>query len=271
MPIHTAVPIRVFDQETYHQIDRRVTGIAFEIHNEFGRYLEERLYQRELTSRCRDTGMIVEPEVKITASFADFSKDYFTDHLVENGVILETKAASAFTQTHQGQLLNYLFLCGLHHGTLLNFRTERVQHQFVSTRLTTARRRQFDLDVTHWEPLSSSCRQLQDILSQLLTEWGAFLDPVLYRDACTHFLGGETRVCKDVAVHSQGKPIGTQKMHMLTEDIAFSITASTHRPETVFEHQHRFLEHTPLRALQWINLNHHSIDFKTITKSCDTK
>ena len=43
MPIRTAIPIQVFDQERFHQIDRRVTGIAFDIHNEFGRYLDERI------------------------------------------------------------------------------------------------------------------------------------------------------------------------------------------------------------------------------------
>ncbi|MBI1831899.1 MAG: GxxExxY protein [Planctomycetes bacterium] len=271
MPIHTAVPIRVFDQEAFHQVDRRVTGIAFDIHNEFGRYLEERLYQRELTRRIRDAGMSVEPEMKVAVAFGDFSKDYFADHIVENGVIVETKAASALSLAHKGQLLNYLFLCGLHHGTLLNFRTERVQHEFVSTRLTLAKRRQYQRDVSRWQPLTPECQRLQSLVLELLTQWGAFLDPLLYREACVHFLGGEAGVYREIIVHSQGEPIGTQKMHMLTEDIAFSFTAATHRPESVLEHQRRFLEHTPVRALQWINLNHHTIEFRTITKSCDTK
>jgi GxxExxY protein len=271
MPIRTAVPIRVFDQESFHQIDRRVTGMAFDIHNEFGRYLDERLYQRELTRRCRDAGINVEPEMRITVELVDFSKDYFADHLVEQGVILETKAVSALSPAHKGQLLNYLFLCGLHHGTVLNFRTERVQHEFVSTRLTAPRRHQYELNVFHWKPLSAACRHLHDILLRLLTEWGTFLDPILYRDACVHFLGGEARISREIIVQSQGQPIGTHKMHMLTEDIAFSVTASTHRPESVFEHQRRFVDHTPLRALQWINLNHHKIELRTITNSCDTK
>ena len=50
MPITTAVPIKVFDQDQFHPIDTRVTGFAFDIHNEFGRYLEEGLYQNELVS-----------------------------------------------------------------------------------------------------------------------------------------------------------------------------------------------------------------------------
>src|SRR6266511_3668790 len=219
MPIHTKVPIRVLDQEAFHQVDRCVTGLAFAIHNELGRFLDEGLYQGELTRRCRENGFEVEPELQITVSYGTFSKNYFADHLINQGTIVEDKAVSALNPAHKGQALNYLFLCGLHHATLLNFRTERVQHEFVSTRLTPAKRRRYQVVTSQWQPLTPRCRELHDLLQQLLTEWGAYLDPVLYRDAFMHFLG---------------------------DDIAFSVTASTHRPGTVLEHQRRFLRHTPL-------------------------
>src|SRR5262249_20381484 len=159
--------------------------------------------------------------------------------------------------------LNYLFLCGLHHATLLNFRTERVQHQFVSTRLTTAERRQFDVAATDWKPLTPGCRQMRELLQPMLAEWGAFLDPILYRDALIHFLGGEERIAQEISVTCAGTVIGTQKMHLLADDVAFSVTASTHRPDAVLDHQRRFLGHTPLRAIQWINLNHKTIELRT--------
>src|SRR5262245_57251289 len=116
MPIQTAVSVRVFDQERFHQVDKRVTGIAFEIHNDFGRYLDERIYQGELTRRCRDQGLEVEPEMRMVVSYGDFSKDYFADHLINQGVLIETKAAATLNSAHKAQALNYLFLCGLHHG-----------------------------------------------------------------------------------------------------------------------------------------------------------
>jgi GxxExxY protein len=264
MPIHTAVPIRVFNQESFHQVDRRVTGLAYDIQNEFGRYLDERLYQGELTRRCRDLGFEVEPELQIDVALGDFSKSYFADHLINGGVIIEDKAVSGLNHAHKGQALHYLFLCGLHHATLLNFRSERVQHEFVSTRLTPTERRQYELVASHWKPLTPKCHELHDLLRQLLTEWGAYLDPVLYRDALTHFLGGAERVEREIRVRCGGAEIGTQKMRLVADDIAFSVTASTHRPDIVFEHQRRFLRHTPLRALHWINLNHRRIEFRTI-------
>ena len=211
MPIRTSVPIEVFDQESFHQIDKRVTGIAFDIHNEFGRYLDEELYQGELTRRCQASGLSVQPELQITASLEDFRKDYYADHLVNQGVIIETKAVATLSPPHTGQTLNYLFLCGLHHGTLLNFRTERVQHEFVSTRLTPVDRQRHEIITRHWKPQTTECERLPSLFIRLLNEWGAFLDPILYRDALTHFLGGEAHVVQAIPIQSAGRIIGAQK------------------------------------------------------------
>ena len=266
MPIHTSVTVEVFDQERFHEVDRRVTGLAFDIHNEFGRYLDEKLYQRELTRRSLASGFTVVPEMKMTASLDDFSRDYLADHLINSGVIIEAKAAAALTPAYTGQTLNYLFLCGLHHGTLLNFRTERVQHEFVSTSLTPADRHRYEVVTRDWRPVSAECERLRGLLLRMLAEWGAYLDPLLYRDALTHFLGGEAQVVREVGVESDGTSIGKQKMHMLSDDVAFSVTASTHHPKSVFEHQKRFLSHTRLRAIQWVNLNHARIELRTIER-----
>lgn len=266
MPIHVACSIEVFDQERFHQVDKCVTGLAFEIHNQFGRYLDEKLYQRELTRQCRATGLAVEPELRITASLDDFSKDYFADHLVNSGVIVETKAVSTLAPEHIGQTLNYLFLCGLHHATLLNFRPDRVQHKFVSTKLTPADRRRYDMVAADWHAVSPQCDRLHALLVRMLAEWGTHLDPLLYRDALTHFLGGEAQVLREVSVGSEGASLGGQKMHLLADDIAFSVTASTHQPESVFEHQQRFIRHTRLRAIQWVNLNHSRVELRTIER-----
>lgn len=266
MPIHVSRPVEVFDQERFHQVDRQVTGFAFDMHNHFGRYLDERLYQRELTRRCLAAGLTVEPEVCITASLDDFSKDYFADQLINAGVIVETKAVTALTPTHIGQTLNYLFLCGLNHATLLNFRSDRVQHKFVSTKLTATDRHRYELLAAGWHGISPQCDQVRSLLVRMLEEWGTHLDPLLYRDALAHFLGGEAQVVREVSVESEGVSLGGQKMHLLTDDIAFSVTASTHQPESVLEHQQRFIRHTRLRAIQWVNLNHSRIELRTIER-----
>ncbi len=266
MPITTAVPVHGVDQETFHQVDKRVTGIAFDIHNEFGRFLDECLYQRELTKRCQNVGLTVTPELRITVSLDSFSKNYYADHLVDQGVIVETKTASSLTNGHRGQTLNYLFLCGLHHGTLLNFGTDRVQHEFVSTRLTPSDRRQYRFSTDKWKPITKGCHELQVLLRQILSDWGAYLEPALYRDALVHFLGGEQRVSQRIDVKSNLEVIGSHEVQLVCEGIAFSVTAATRRPESICAHQRRFLHHTDLQAIQWINLNHSTIEFQTIER-----
>lgn len=266
MPIYTASPITVFDQPAFHSVDEVVTGIAFDLHNEFGRYLDEALYKTEMANRLAACGYDVAREMKITAELDDFQKEYFADFLINSGVIVETKVAEALTPAHTAQTLNYLFMCGLNHGTLLNLRSARVEHEFVSTKLTLEDRRRASWDLSDWSPLSPNCSLLKFTLERALTDWGGGLDPILYRDALTHFLGGSDIVIRDVELRSQFGLLGTQKVHHVADGIAFSVTASVHRPKTVLEHHKRFLRHTSLRAIQWVNLDRQKITLWTIKK-----
>ncbi|MBL8826098.1 MAG: GxxExxY protein [Planctomycetaceae bacterium] len=265
MPISTASQVRVCDRETFHEIDREVTGLAFCIQNEFGRYLDESVYQRELFRRCTDSGLEVVREYPMTVSLDDFAKCYFADLMINNAVIVETKAAETLAQPHVAQTLNYLFLCGLHHGTLLNFRSTRVEHQFVSTSITPRDRHTYEIRKAHWRPLSAECNRLYTTVSRLLAEWGAYLDLVLYREGLVHFLGGSERIEREVAIYSRETAIGSQSMTLLTDEIAFSLTSATRDPHLVAEHQQRLLAHTRLRALHWINFNRQVITIQTIT------
>ncbi len=264
MPIQTAVPVRCIGQDEYSEVDRVVTGIGFDIHNKFGRYLDESNYKRELTRRCIQFGFNVTPEMQIVVSLDDFRKPYFVDHLVNNSVVVESKAVATLNASHRAQTLNYLFLCEVMHGTLLNFRPERVEHEFVSTTLTREDRQQIDFNTTNWKELSGRCHELRRHLERTLLEWGAFLDPILYRDALTHFLGGKDQVCQSVPVYSSNHLLGYERANLITEAIAFSVTASVRHPDSVLVHQQKFLAHTSLAAIHWINLNHHLIELHTI-------
>lgn len=52
----------------------------------------------------------------------------------------------------------------------------------------------------------------------------------------------------EVPVFSDEQPLGTQQAHLVTDEVAFSVTASVHRPDVVLDHQRRFLHHTPLEG-----------------------
>src|SRR6266478_1879052 len=94
MPIEVSTEIKPCDQEEFHAMDRRIMGVVFEVHNEFGRLLDEDLYKCEIAARCVAMGLQpAEREVRIRVTHESFSKDYFMDFLFCHGFMLEGKAA----------------------------------------------------------------------------------------------------------------------------------------------------------------------------------
>jgi len=265
MPIEVSTEIRACDQEEFHALDRRIMGVVFAVHNEFGRLMDEDLYKREIAARCVAMGIQpVEREVWIRVSHQSFTKDYYLDLLFCSGLMLEGKAAERLVAAHRSQSLNYLFLAGLKHGRLVNFRTERLQHEFVSTTLTPEERRRFSVVEGEWVEMNPASRQLKAKTVELLDDWGAFLDVNLYREALVHFLGGANSVCKPVEIFSGPRPIGTQNLNMLDQDSAFAFTTKQGSASVMREHLERLLHHTRLKSIQWLNLNRHRVEFATL-------
>jgi hypothetical protein len=104
-------------------------------------------------------------------------------------------------------------------------------------------------------------------MRHLLEDWGAFLEVPLYRDAIIHFLGGPDLVFRPVEVVSGTRSLGTQNMFLLIDKVAFSISAIISNPAEFEAHLSRFLSHTGLDRLHWINLNHHHITFITLVNT----
>jgi GxxExxY protein len=266
MPVDVGLPIRKIDEQSFHRIDHRVTGEAFKIHNELGRFVNEKNCQSALHQRVMETDLSFAREVRITVSLEDFSKDYFLDFLINHAVVVETKVVANVSNKHVAQVLNYLYLCDVQHGTLLSFGSEKVEHQFVSTSLTTAKRKLAMLSKAAFRPRSARCSELPDWVRRMISEWGACLDTNLYKDALTHFFGGDKRVCQTVDVELDGKVIGSQPVRLIADGIAVSVTSSVHQPEIVREHQRRFLSHRPLKAIHWINFDRLDVRIEAIER-----
>jgi GxxExxY protein len=267
MPIEIPSDIRVLDQEEFHVLDRQLMRIVFDVHNEFGRFLDEELFKREIAARWVESGCgQADREVVIVLRHKSFRKELRMDLLFNHGLMLEAKAAESIVAAHRAQSLNYLLVAGLNHGRLVNFRLPRVEHEFVSTCLTPDRRRHFSIVDADWRAHSEECGRLRALVVELLEDWGGFLETSLYREAVTHFFGGEDFVIRPVGIHSGGRLIGQQPVHRLNEKAAFAFTAVTREQDSLRDHQLRFLNHTPLEYIQWVNFNHHQIEFRTLQK-----
>lgn len=267
MPITPQRPIHIFSEEEFKEMDRRILRVVFDVQNHFGRFLEEELFKREIAARIAERRIgIVDQEFRIRVTHESFEKVYRIDLLVGSGLLIEAKAVETLSPAHRAQTFNYLFLSGMSHGLLVNLRTEQVQHEYVSTSLTADARHQFSIVDADWQPMNSTGDWLKKKMLELLQDWGAFLEVLLYRDAITHFLGGKTNVVRPVNVMSGDRILGQQEIHLLSPNTAFALSAVTGDHVPMQRHLSRFLRHTPLEFFQWINLNHHQIEFRTLSR-----
>lgn len=250
MPIQCSIPIEPIGQEAFHEIDRLMLGHAFAVHNEFGRFAKEKLFQAELSRRCREQGMWADREVLIRVSFEGFSKDYHLDLLLDATTVVEAKCVEAITPAHIGQTLNYLLLTGTQHGSLVNFRGERVARRFVSTRLNPAARRGFEVSRGDW-PDEPEFRRVEETIMGLAGDAGLGLDLALYREAITALCGGSSEA--QVPIHRGDQFLTDHSMPTISPEIGLAVTALARLTETR-HHLQRLLDHTPLRGLVWINL-----------------
>ena len=231
MPIEVSTEIHAIPQDQYHQIDRQMLGVAFEIHNEYGRLLDEEFYKSELKKRCSQIGMQVTREQLIRVRHGQFTKDYFIDLLFENSVIVECKCAQSITQAHRGQTLNYLQLTETNHGSLVNFRPFKVKREFVSSHLTHEIRRKFKV-----------CGQNRD-------------DGPAFR-----------RLMEVVIAFCSDEVVYEHSMSMLTQDIGLAVTAMSTIAETRIQLQ-RLLSHTLLAGIVWVNLPLNEMRFEFLRQN----
>ena len=71
---------------------------------------------------------------------------------------------------------------------------------------------------------------------------------------------------RTVHLTRNGVSLGGQRFHFAGPEIAFRLTAMTDDVGAYEQHLRCLLRHSPLRAVQWINMAHHRIDFVTLTK-----
>ncbi len=262
MPIVVHAEIRRPSQDEFAAISYDVMHHLFAIHNEFGRFLREEIYKRELAARRSGLQL----EVPIEVSFGSFTKRYEMDVLADHAAVFELKAVEALAPIHEAQLLNYLLLAELPHGKLVNMRPDVVEHRFVNTSLRLADRRQFTVIDDEVDAIPE-LRRIKDLFLELIGDWGTGLELSLYTEAMTELLGGEERVIQEIEILSGSRVTGTQKVHLALSDTPFKITSSDEQGRHRFaEHARRFLQHTRLSRLLWINVTLHEILFRTIYK-----
>ena len=262
MPISLPVPVRRISQPEFADLSFEVMRHVFAIHNEIGRFFDEKIYKRELANRLPG----VQLEIPIDLTFRSFQKRYFIDVLVNGAGIFEFKAVDSLAGRHRAQLLNYLLLCDLFHGKLINVRPEDIQHEFVNTHWLHSARTCFDVDSTRWNASLPGSGQLHDFLTAFLHDLGTGLALELYDEAVEGCFGGIDRMEADVGVEIGGRQVGQQRFRLITSDVAVKITGLD-GPLGPFEvHARRLLAHVNLRAIAWVNINMKKVTLVTLER-----
>jgi GxxExxY protein len=266
MPILGPLVLSQISQQEFAELDYRVMRAAFESQNQLGRLCDEVIYQNDLAARVTAAGLSAVKEVPLTVTHGDYAKTYSLDLVVANAGIYELKTVRGLASAHEAQLLNYLFLCGAHHGKLVNFRPAHVESRFINTTLTPTERRQFVVEMEAWQERDQTDRVFRETLLDMLEDWGCWLNLELYTEALIHFAGGESMVVQRLPMTRGDASLGTQCFHLLNPETAFRITALTEGSSTYEHHLRSLLRLSTLRSLQWVNLGRQKVQLVSLTR-----
>ncbi len=112
------------------EIGKAIVNAAFKVHSELGPGLLEKIYEVCLAHELRKTGYTVERQKEIPIQYdgITFDEGLRLDLLVEDKVIIETKAVDEVNPVWQAQVLSHLKLTGLRLGYLINFNVPLIKN-----------------------------------------------------------------------------------------------------------------------------------------------
>ena len=103
-------------------LTRGIIGAFYDVYNKLGYGFVESVYQHALPIALAKRGIKSARELPLSVVYEGKTVGVFrADLIVEDKVIVETKAAEKIGPVHEMQLLNYLRATGVRVGLILNF------------------------------------------------------------------------------------------------------------------------------------------------------
>jgi GxxExxY protein len=110
----------------------QIIGFAFEVLNEIGHGLHEKIYENALTVLFRQNGVAFDQQRRFPVLFRSEQVGEFVPDLIAFGsVIVDTKVIGRITDLERGQMLNYLRITKLRVGLILNFKKPKLEFERV--------------------------------------------------------------------------------------------------------------------------------------------
>ena len=110
----------------------KIIGFAFEVLNEIGHGLNEKIYENSLTVLFKLNNIVFDQQRRFAVFFRGVEVGEFVPDLIAFGsVIVDTKVIDRITDHERGQMLNYLRITKLRVGLILNFKNARLEFERV--------------------------------------------------------------------------------------------------------------------------------------------
>lgn len=116
----------IYKEESY-----KIIGACLEVHKELGCGFLESVYQEALKIELSYQKIPFESEKELIVKYRgiQLSKSFYADFVCFRKIILEVKALSELTSTHESQVINYLKATGFRLGLLVNFGEDSLNYK----------------------------------------------------------------------------------------------------------------------------------------------
>jgi len=107
------------------KLSNQVIQCYYKVYNTLGYGFLEKVYENALYIELLRNGISCRKQAPIKVFYDGIQVgEYFADIIVEEGIIIELKAAEGLVEEHEYQLINYLKATNIEVGLLLNFGKE---------------------------------------------------------------------------------------------------------------------------------------------------
>ena len=109
-----------------------IIGCAFEVLNELGHGLNEKLYENSLVVEFKRGGIAFDQQRHFEVLYKGEHVGEFVPDLIAFGqVVVDAKCIDRITDHERGQMLNYLRITGLPVGLILNFKHAKLEWERI--------------------------------------------------------------------------------------------------------------------------------------------
>jgi len=110
----------------------KIIGFSFEVLNEVGHGLNEKIYENSLTVLFKRNGIAFDQQRRFSVLFrGEVVGEFAHDLIVFGSVIVDTKVIDRITDHERGQMLNYLRIAKLRVGLIVNFKKAKLEFERV--------------------------------------------------------------------------------------------------------------------------------------------